>query len=66
VSRDVDSNFCERFDRKRIHVPGWAAAGARDLKAVFGGRAENALRHVAAAGIPGAKDKNKRRVSHVG
>ena len=56
----VDADLRERPDRQGVDVTGGFRAGALDVEQVSGGGTQDALRHVAAAGVPGTEDKDGR------
>ena len=54
VSRDVDTDFVERLDGHGVDVPSRGGPGTLYFKQLAGNGFQDTLRHVTAAGVPGA------------
>ena len=58
MSGDVDPDLPQRLDGLRMHVTGWIGTRAVDFKKIPCGMAQDALRHVTATGVAGAKNED--------
>lgn len=54
---DIDSDFLEHLDGLRMHIAGGLRTGAADVDQVASGGLKDTFSHVAAAGIPCAKNE---------
>ena len=58
VRGDIHAGLSHDLDRKGMHIAGWLRTRAKNISRIADRRTQEALGHMAAAGITGAEDKD--------